>query len=384
MTDTAKAIDILERLVGFDTTSRLSNLQLVEWVEDYLRGHDVASERVANADGTKANLFASLGPAVEGGVILSGHSDVVPVDGQDWSSDPWTLTPRDGRLYGRGTCDMKGFIALALAHVPAFAAGKRPVHLAISYDEEIGCKGAPDMIARMAETIPTPRAAIIGEPSLMRVIDGHKGITVHEVSIRGHAAHSSLPQIGVSANHIAIELMAKLREIARDLAANPRANCEFSPPYSTLTIGMMHGGTAANILAGSADFTFDLRCLPGDDPATILQPFFALCDTLRADIRSAFPATDIAVSKRSSAPPLTPDGNGDAAAFVRSLTGENGPASKVSFAAEAGQFCEAGFPTVICGPGSIEQAHQPDEWIALDQMEAGNAFMVRLAEELAR
>ena len=307
---------------------------------------------------------------------------MVPVDGQDWLSDPWTLTERDGRYFGRGTCDMKAFLALALAHAENFREGARPVHLAISYDEEIGCQGAPSMIARMAETIPTPVAAIIGEPTLMRVIDGHKGITVYEVTVTGHEAHSSLPALGISANAVAVELMGELMRIAEKLESGGGKGSGFEPDHSTLTVGMMQGGTAANILAGEAGFTFDLRCLPGDDADVILQPFFALCEERQRQMQASFPGTGISVNRRSGAPPLTPDGNAQAVEFVRRLTGENTPAGKVSFAAEAGQFGEAGFPTVICGPGSIEQAHQPDEWIALDQFAAGDAFMQRLAQEL--
>ncbi len=258
----ATARQILETLIAFDTTSHLSNLALIEWVEAYLERHGIASQRVANDGGDKANLFATCGPEVEGGVILSGHSDVVPVEGQDWSGDPWTLREDAGKLFGRGTSDMKGFIALALAFAPRFAAGKLPVHLAISYDEEVGCKGAPAMIERMRQQIPAPRLAIVGEPSSMRVVTGHKGIAVYEVTVRGHEAHSSLASHGISANAVAVELMAELMRIAEQLKERADPANGFEPPYPTLTIGLMEGGTAANILAGHARFVFDLRCPP--------------------------------------------------------------------------------------------------------------------------
>jgi len=382
MTDLATARSILETLVGFDTTSRGSNLALVEWVEDYLAQHGVASERVANEDGRKANLFATCGPAVEGGVILSGHTDVVPVDGQAWSSDPWTVREADGRLFGRGVADMKGFIALALAFVPRFVAGRLPVHLALSYDEEVGCKGAPSMIARMAETIPAPRLAIVGEPSLMGIITGHKGIAVHEVTVRGHAAHSSLVDHGISANAVAIGLMHDLLALAEDLRARADADNGFDPPQATLTVGIMEGGTASNILAEHARFQFDLRCPPGEDAAAILAPFKARCAELDAQLKRRFPEAGVRVEQHASTPPMTPAGSEDAVAFVRALTGENAAPGQVAFAAEGAQFQAAGFPTVICGPGSIEQAHQPDEWIALSELEKGAAFMARLADRL--
>ena len=382
MTDLATARSILETLVGFDTTSRGSNLALIEWVEDYLAQAGVASERVANESGDKANLFATCGSQVEGGVILSGHTDVVPVDGQAWSSDPWTVREADGRLYGRGVADMKGFIALSLAFVPRFVAGKLPVHLALSYDEEVGCQGAPSMIARMAETIPRPRLAIIGEPSLMGIITGHKGIAVHEVRVRGHEAHSSLVDHGISANGVAVRLMHELLELAEELRARADADNGFDPPQATLTIGVMEGGTASNILAGHARFQFDLRCPPGEDANAILAPFRARCAELDADMKRRFPDAGVRIEQHAGTPPMTPAGSEDAVAFVRALTGENAAPGQVAFAAEGGQFQAAGFPSVICGPGSIEQAHQPDEWIALSQLEKGAAFMARLAERL--
>lgn len=383
MTTTSNARAILDRLIAFDTTSRNSNLALIEWVEAYLAEHGVSSHRVSDASGQKANLFATCGPAVEDGVILSGHSDVVPVDGQSWSSDPWTTREQDGRLYGRGTSDMKSFVALALAFVPRFVNGSKPVHLAISYDEEVGCKGAPAMIERLSQTIAKPRVAIVGEPTSMRIVTGHKGITVHEVHVRGAEAHSSLVNHGVSANEIAVDLMHALVELARDLRETAVADTGFDPPYPTLTIGTMSGGEAANILAGNARFQFDLRCPPGYDPDEILAPFFEACKAADRAIGARFPGTGVTYERLADAPPMTADGSEQAIAFVRRLTGENSPPSNVSYATEGGQFQQGGFPTIICGPGSIEQAHQPDEWIALEQLEAGTRFMVRLAEELA-
>ncbi|MEL6875656.1 MAG: acetylornithine deacetylase [Pseudomonadota bacterium] len=376
-----RALAILESLLAFDTTSRNSNLQLIGWVEALLADQGIASHRVLNADGSKANLHATIGPMVEGGVILSGHSDVVPVDGQDWSSDPFVLTEREGKLFGRGTSDMKSFIALALAAVPEFQNAKRPVHLAISYDEEVGCLGAPDLIADIAAKLPKPALAIVGEPTMMKVVTGHKGITVHSVEVLGHEAHSSLTHLGLSANMVAIDLMHDLANLARELWQKADPDSPFVPPHPTLTIGMMEGGTAANILARRASFTFDLRCPPGIDPDKVLAPFKENVRLLDRDMQEAYPGTGITITQLASAPPLAPK-DSDAEAFVRRLTGDNSSAGAVAYAAEAGQFQQAGFPTVICGPGSIEQAHQPDEFISLDQIARGAAFMARLAEEL--
>jgi acetylornithine deacetylase len=383
MTDTATVRSILDTLVGFDTVSSRSNIDLIDWVEAYLAQQGVNATRVLGEGGKKANLFATCGPNVEGGVILSGHSDVVPVEGQDWSSDPWTLREAEGKYFGRGTADMKGFIALALAHVPVFVSGSKPVHLALSYDEEVGCKGAPAMIGRMAETIPAPRLAIVGEPSSMKIITGHKGISVFEVKVRGHEAHSSLVDHGISANMVAVRLMNELRELADRLTAQADRDNGFDPPQATLTIGKIEGGTAANILAGHARFEFDLRCPPGLDADAILAPFRQMCATIGNEMQARFPNTGVTFSQLASAPPMTPAGSEDAVAFVRNLTGENATPSQVAYAAEGGQFQQAGFPTLICGPGSIEQAHQPDEWITISQMEEGARFMRRLADALA-
>lgn len=376
------ALAILDSLIAFDTTSRNSNLKLISWVEDYLSQYGVSAKRVSNADGSKANLYVTVGPDIAGGIILSGHSDVVPVDGQDWSSDPFAVTKRGDLLHGRGTCDMKGFIALALAAVPMLKDGKRPVHLAISYDEEVGCLGAPAMIEEIAARLPKPALAIIGEPTMMKPVTGHKGICVHEVEVLGHEAHSSLTHLGVSANMIAIELMHDLAELARELWDKADPDSPFMPPHATLTIGKMGGGTAANILARRAHFVFDLRCPPDVDPDIILKPFKEKAAAIDVQLKDAFPKTGVRVKQLSNAPPMGPSGLGEAEAFVRKLTGDNTPADVVSYAAEAGQFRQAGFPTVICGPGSIEQAHQPDEYISLDQFSRGADFMLRLIKEL--
>lgn len=380
-----RALAILADLIAFDTTSRDSNLSLIRYVEAYLSDLGVASHRVASADGRKANLFATLGPAVEGGVVLSGHTDVVPVDGQSWSSDPFTLTRSGDRLHGRGTCDMKGFLALALAAAPDFAASgrlARPVHLALSYDEEIGCLGAPHMIREIAARLPRPAAVIVGEPTNMEVVSGHKGITTHVVTVTGHEAHSSLTHLGVSANMVAIRLMAMLADLAEAMARDADPASPFTPGHATLTIGQINGGTAVNILARECRFAFDLRSPPGVDADALLAPFKAEAARVDAEMKARWPETGVMIERRSAAPAFSPEVDGAAEAIARRLSGDNGPARVVSYAAEAGQFQEAGFSTVICGPGSIEQAHQPDEYVEVSQMERGAAFMDRLVAML--
>ena len=384
---TSRALDILAQLVAFDTTSRNSNLALIEWVEGYLDAHGVAHSRVPNAEGTKSNLIATLGPAVEGGVVLSGHTDVVPVDGQAWTSDPFVLTARDdGRLYGRGTCDMKGFLALALAAAPDLAAAgpRKPVHLAFSYDEEIGCLGAPDMIATIARELPRPALVVVGEPTMMEAVSGHKGIATFAVTVTGKEAHSSQTHLGVSAIMEAIPLLASLQALAGRLEEEADAASPFLPRHATLTVGLLNGGTAGNILARECSFQFDLRCPPGQDPHAIIAPFVEQVQALDGRLKARFPEAGAAIVQRSSTPPLSPEPDGTAEAFARRLAGDNGPARVVPYAAEAGQFQEAGFSTVICGPGSIDQAHQADEYVDRVQMERGAAFMTRLIEWAAR
>lgn len=376
--------DMLARLVAFDTTSRNSNLALIEFVEDWLGALGVTTHRVANADGSKANLYATIGPMVSGGVVLSGHTDVVPVDGQPWSSDPWTLTERDGRLYGRGTCDMKGFIALALAAAPDFMHARlaRPIHFALSYDEEIGCLGAPSMIRELVDVLPSVAAVIVGEPTSMEVVNGHKGISSWRVTVTGHEAHSSLTHLGVSANMVAVDLMHRLAELAAMLEREADPASPFMPRHSTLTIGQIHGGTAVNILARECSFVFDLRTLPDHDPDRIIAPFLAAASGMDRQLKARFKDAGVTVSRRSSTPAMASRPESSASALARRLAGDNGPARVVAYAAEGGQFQEAGFETVICGPGSIDQAHQPDEYVDLSQIERGAAFMTRLTEAL--
>jgi|CXWL01.1.fsa_nt_gi acetylornithine deacetylase len=373
---------ILARLIAFDTTSRHSNLDLIAWVEAFLAERGIASRRVANADGGKANLYAVIGPAVEGGVVLSGHTDVVPVDGQPWTSDPWTLTERDGKLYGRGTADMKSFLALALAYVDSARAAplKRPLILAFSYDEEVGCLGAPSMIAEIARDMPRPMAVIVGEPTRMKVVSAHKGVRSFAVEIIGREAHSSLPDAGVSAIMEALKLMNWIAAEGR--ASAGLAHPYFSPPGPTMTIGRVEGGTAANILARRCAFVFDLRSPEAEQGDAIEARFRARAGELDAEIKARAPEGGVTVIRRSNTPGLAIDRDSAAETLARALTGDN-ETRAASYAAEAGLFQRAGIPAIICGPGSIEQAHQPDEWIERTQIEAGARFMKRLIESLS-
>jgi acetylornithine deacetylase len=383
-TNLAPTLDILRQLIAFDTTSRNSNLALIEWVEDFLRQRGIASRRVANADGTKANLFALIGPAIEGGIVLSGHTDVVPVDGQPWTSDPWALTERDGKLFGRGVADMKSFIAISLAHLDAMIAAplKRPLIFAFSYDEEIGCLGAPALIEDIVAHAPMPSAVIVGEPTDMKVVSGHKGIRGFLVEVMGREAHSSQVDQGVSAVMEALKLMQLVAEMAGEARAAADPTSAFSPPGATMTIGRVDGGTAMNILARRCDFVWDLRWPPGVDPDAIESRFRAAAEALDADIKRRAPEGYVRVTRRSNNPPLAPDAHSAAENLARALTGDNDVLA-ASYAAEAGLFQRAHLPAVLCGPGSILQAHQPDEWITLDQISEGAAFMRRLIARLS-
>ncbi len=374
--------EILQTLVGFDTTSRNSNLALIEWVEAYLDRHGVAHRRAPNADGSKTNMLATVGPSLEGGAVLSGHTDVVPVDGQPWTSDPFRIVERDGRLYGRGTCDMKGFLALALAAVPDLIAANpcKPVHLAFSYDEEIGCLGAPSLIEVITRELPKPAFVIVGEPTDMVAVNGHKGIANFNVTVTGREAHSSQTQQGVSAVMEAVGLMASLKSLAERMEQDADPASPFTPKGATLTIGIVHGGTAGNILARECRFMFDLRCPPPLDPEILLKDFFSQAQALDARLKVRAPEAGVRVEMLSNVPGFAPEPDGPAERFARRLAGDNGPPRAVSFAAEAGQFQRAGLSTILCGPGSIAQAHQPDEFVEISQMERGAAFMRRLVE----
>ena len=376
--------EMIERLIGFDTVSAKSNLALIEFVEDYLAGLGVEPHRFENAEGTKANLFATLGPAEPGGVVLSGHSDVVPVEGQAWDSDPFSVVERDGKLFGRGTCDMKSFIAIALALTPEFlkAPLKKPIQLAISYDEEVGCQGAGSMIEGIESVAPRPRIVLVGEPTSMKVVHAHKGISAFRTRITGHEAHSSLPNIGASASIAAARFGALLADIAEEKRVSASPDCPFEPPYTTFNLGTIQSGTAINIIPNSAELTWEFRLLPGDDAEAILARIEeGVARDILPELQRSQPEAGIVTEAIAKAPPLQPEPGGPAEELARRLTGHNA-CSCVSYATEGGLFQEQGYSVVICGPGSIEQAHKPNEFIALDQVEACEAFLLKLRDWL--
>ena len=377
---------LMDKLVSFPTVSKVSNLDLIDWVEDYLDGHGVKSTRVYNDDRTKANLYANVGPEVEGGVILSGHTDVVPVEGQAWDTDPFVVTQKGDKLYGRGTCDMKGFDALALSAVPlALERGiKRPIQIALSYDEEVGCIGAPFMIAEMRKHMPAASAAIIGEPSMMKTVSGHKGGYGWAIHIHGFEVHSSLMHTGVSA----IMEGARLIQWANDLNDEIRARApseiaaQFEPPFTTAHTGMITGGTAHNITAKDCIFSIDFRLVPSDDIAEYRDRLMAKVAEVEAQMKAIVPEAWIEIDQRFHVPGLKPEEGGEAERLVRQLTGDNGT-HVVSYGTEAGQFQEKDYSAIICGPGDIAQAHQPNEFLEVSQLKAGEEFMKKLVDHLA-
>ncbi|MBD3763651.1 MAG: acetylornithine deacetylase [Rhodobacterales bacterium] len=377
---------ILDRLVAFPTVSRDTNLPLIDWVQDYLAGHGIACGRHWNPDRTKAALFAHVGPAVPGAVCLSGHTDVVPVEGQVWTSDPWTVTERDGRLYGRGTCDMKGFDALAIwALVEGARRGlSRPLQLALSYDEELGCTGAPPLIAAMDAALPPASAVIVGEPSMMGAVTGHKGGVGVMARLTGHPVHSSLLPQGVSAVMEAARLIQWANDTNAAIQAAPPTEMAalFDPPFTTVHVGHVHGGTAHNITAQHCDFVLEFRVVPGERVADWHDRFLARAADLSRAMAAVHPDAGVAVETIFNVPPLVPEAAGEAEAMVRALTGDNAR-RVVSYGTEAGHFQAAGRSTVVCGPGDIAQAHQADEWLSVAQFDEGRAFMDRLLARLA-
>ncbi|MEJ0036056.1 MAG: acetylornithine deacetylase [Gammaproteobacteria bacterium] len=378
---TLGTVEILERLVAFPTVSRDPNLPLINWIRNYLADHGVASQLVNDESGRKANLFASIGPQEEGGgLVLSGHTDVVPIDDQHWTSDPFKLAARDSRLYARGACDMKGFIATALSRVPALTSARlsRPVHLMFSYDEEIGCLGAPRMIAAASERIGKPAAVIVGEPTSMRVATEHKGICTTLTRVTGVEAHSSLVHLGASAVMLAAELIEHLNGLARSFEGAPRnAHAgRFTPPYTTVTVNTIRGGTAINILAAACEFGWDIRALPGENAGATREALARFASSRLASLEAQGKHCSIESKTLADVPPLEAR-DGTAEALAHAASNEARDSTTVAFATEGGQFQRAGWSTVVCGPGSIEQAHKPDEFIERAQLRACEAFLDR-------
>ncbi len=380
----SKVRELLATLVGFDTTSSKSNLALIAFIEDYLKSHAIGSLRVPSPDGLKADLFATIGGSGNGGIGLSGHSDCVPVEGQRWISDPFTLTAREGKLYGRGACDMKGFLACALASVPLFKARnmREPVHLIVSYDEEVGCTGVRPLIARIGEDLPRPRAIIVGEPTSMRVIDAHKRIDAYRTVVHGREAHSSLPALGVNAISAAAALVGELDRIGAEVARREN-DPRFEPPYSTMMVGTIKGGTAGNIVPKNCEFQWQVRSLPRAKPGEAQRDLAAFAEkSLLPKMKQVTKEAAIETTSLNTTPAFVAGAGSEAVALALKLT-DTAETHAVSYTTEAGLFEQAGCPSVICGPGDIAQAHAADEFVSIEQLDACMEFLAKLAKELS-
>lgn len=375
-------LQLLERLVAFDTVSHKTNVPLIDFVAGYLRDHGIESQLVPNEDGSKINLCATIGPVEAGGGIgLSGHTDVVPVEGQQWDTDPFKVTARDGRLYGRGTADMKGFLACVLASVPDFRSRnlKRPIHILFSYDEEIGCVGVRPMVERLGTDLPMPHIVIVGEPTGMKVVDAHKGPTRWNVTVTGKAAHSSMSHLGVNAVHVASDIVGEIKRLGAELQVNSRDE-RFDPPYATLQVTSISGGTASNIIPLTCSFGFEVRSLPGLDVDAIERHVadYAERECLPA-MRAVSEDVAISIERNNDVPPFGAREGSAATALALNLIGDN-QTYAVSYATEAGLFQSAGPDTIVCGPGDIAQAHTANEWIEESELLSCLAFLGRVAD----
>ena len=379
--------EILARLIAEPTISRRSNLALLDYVESLLRPAGARIERFAHPDGSRANLWASIGPQGPGGVVLSGHTDVVPVEGQDWTSDPFALTERDGRYYGRGSADMKGFVASAL-RAALLAAGRglrKPLHLAFSYDEEIGCLGVRGMIQALATRTDRPALCIVGEPTGMRIATGHKGKLALRACCHGQEGHSALAPDALNALHLGASFIAALQARQQELQATGPRDLDYDIPYSTIHAGIMRGGTALNIVPNLCQIDFEIRNIAQDDPRQILGRIKADAEAIAAPHRGRFPHARIAVETVSGYPGLNTPPDAAAVSFLRRMLGHDAPTLKVAFGTEGGLFDrDLGIPTAICGPGFMDQGHKPDEFVGADQLAECDRMLARLVDALVR
>ena len=377
-------VEILKHLIAFPTVSIDPNRSLIDDCDQLLKEIGAKTVIIEDETGTKANLFATIGATDRPGVLLSGHTDVVPVEGRDWTKEPFTLTQEDGKLYGRGTTDMKGFVACALN--AAIKASKRdlktPLHLALSYDEEIGCIGVRSMIDMLKEAPFKPMFCIVGEPTLLAIATGHKGKTAAHVRCTGHEAHSALAPTALNAIHLACDMIAFIRSLQEDVAANSFQDDDYAIPYTTLHVGKINGGVALNIVPNNTDFFFEIRNLPEDDPTILMEKITAHADKLLQPLKDEFPQASIDIEITNTYPPLGTGKDADVVDFVTSLTGKNATI-KVAFGTEGGLFStELGIPTVVCGPGSMDQGHKPDEYVEMDQLTQCDAMMDALIGRL--
>lgn len=377
-----QCIDRLTDLIAFDSTSVHSNLELIRFIGDFLASKGIEHRLTHNDEKTKANLWATIGPTDRGGVVLSGHTDVVPVAGQDWQSDPFELTRRGDRLFGRGTCDMKGFIACVMAHTETFQNKnlKVPIHFAFSYDEEVGCLGVQKLISDVDKNLPRPVAVIVGEPTNMKIVGGTKGGRSYLTRIEGVDGHSSLPDLGANAILAASRIIQRLADIQERLKTEADPNNGFVPYYSTLDLGTINGGTASNIIPAVCEFCWGFRSLPFQDMDSLENEIRDFISTdIEPDLKAISNSAGVTTTLTSDVPPLAPDEESPAEQIVRHISRLN-ESGRVSYATEAGHFQNAGIPGVIFGPGSIEQAHLPDEYIEVAQMNDCSDFMLKLAD----
>ncbi len=380
----AETIELIKKLVSFDTTSRNSNLELIEFVRGELDRLGVTSELVYDRERRKANLFATLGPADRGGIVLSGHTDVVPVDGQSWDTDPYAVVEREGRLYGRGTSDMKSFIAVSLAYAPQIIARnlETPVHFSFSYDEEVGCVGVRGLLDELARRPVKPTGCIVGEPTRMEVVRAHKGKLSARCCVHGLECHSGLAHRGVNAVEAAAETVAFLKAMARRFRDQGPYDGEYDPPYTTVHTGVMRGGTALNIVPKECSFEFEFRYLPEQDPQALLAEVRAFTERrLLPEMQAVSPQAGFEWEELSGIPGLSGDAQTVVVGLAQHLTGSR-ESGKVSFGTEAGLFEQAGIPAVVCGPGSIAQAHKPNEFIDREQIARCEAFVEALLDRL--
>jgi acetylornithine deacetylase len=377
--------DLLKTLVAFDTTSRESNLQLIEFVRDYLARFDVPCELIYNEQRSKANLFATLGPADRPGIVLSGHTDVVPVDGQPWTVAPFELTERDGKLYGRGTADMKGYIACVLALVPALVKAnlRMPLHIALSYDEEVGCLGVRSLLKALEQRPIKPMLCIIGEPTELKPVLGHKGKLAMRCDIHGQACHSAYAPLGVNAIEYAAELIGELGRIGNRLRAPEHQDARFDPPFSTVQTGVIYGGKALNIVPADCRFDFEIRALPSHDPSEVAQTLKTYAEQqVLPRMRAVSQQSEIRFSELSAYPGLATDAHSEAAGLIAEFCGSR-EFGTVAFGTEGGLFDAAGIPTVVCGPGSMDQGHKPDEFVSLEQLNGCDEILRRMLRSIS-
>ena len=378
---------ILEKLVSFPALGGESNLNIIAWIKDYIESFDIKTTLVPNEEGTKASLHCRIGPAVDGGIILSGHTDVIPVTGQKWTTDPFKVVDKgDGKLYGRGTCDMKGFLAICLYSLPKMIAAdlKRPIYFAFSYDEEIGCLAAPELVSHINETYSEkPKYALIGEPSMMQPILGQKGLIVYETHVYGSSGHSSRIKSEVSAIHEASRLILWLENKMNALMTTSPKDERFDPPHTTIHVGKFNGGIASNVIADKASFSWDIRTIPRDSIEDIMIEFKRHCDERETELKKKFRDFRIeTVPLNPAVPHLDTAEDKAVVPLIKKISG-SASCGAVSYASEAGQFAEGGFESVICGPGDIAQAHAPNEFILKDQLHKGEAMIDALIYEMS-